>query len=295
MRYSSASSFRMALEARINARSAGSGTEVLRLRRSVAFERFLVRLAADDPGLWVLKGGTALEVRFGQLARPTQDVDVAFAGPSAADVAVDRVLDALSEDPHGDLFTFDVTDRRTLSVEEHRGAVIRLSVSAFLDGRVFERFVVDLVSAEGVPIPADFIEIGSQLEFADLPTVELSVLGLNAHFSEKLDAFCRQFEGRANTRVKDLVDLVLLIDDGLPPSTELVETVRTTFADRGRPEPSAELPPVPELWSEPFTEMAASVRLSVTDVTAAHAVVQSFWGQALAAALPIESAPTTDD
>jgi hypothetical protein len=38
---------------------------VMRLRKRVAFERFLAKLGAAEPGNWVLKGAFALELRLG--------------------------------------------------------------------------------------------------------------------------------------------------------------------------------------------------------------------------------------
>jgi len=286
MRYESAGAFRMALEARLNQRAAGAAEDVLRLRRAVAFERLLVRLACADEPRWVLKGGTALEVRYDRLARATRDVDLAFSGAEPAIDAADDLIDALASDPHGDLFTFEVTDRRVLSVVGLRGAVVRLAVTARLDGRVFERFVVDLVSSEGRPVPTDTIPIGHELAFADLPTVDLMVLDLRVHFAEKLDAFTQVFEDRENTRVKDLVDLVLLIERGLGADAELVEAVTRSFAEKERTLHSSPLAAPPPTWAEDYAAMAAAVRLSARDIDSGFELLQSFWQTALATNTP---------
>ena len=292
MRYESAGAFRMALEARLNQRAAGAAEDVLRLRRAVAFERLLVRLACADEPHWVLKGGTALEVRYDRLARATRDVDLAFSGTEPAVDAADDLIDALASDPHGDLFTFEVTDRRVLSVIGLRGAVVRLAVAARLDGRVFERFVVDLVSSEGRSVPAETIPIGHELAFADLPTVDLRVLDLRVHFAEKLDAFTQVFADRENTRVKDLVDLVLLIERGLPADAQLVDAVAQSFAEKERALPSAVLAEPPNGWTDDYASMAAAVRLSAADIDSGFAVVQTFWQAALAVTNP--STPDSD-
>ena len=51
-----------------------------RLRKEVAFDRLLARLLVVAPGRWVLKGGLALDFRFGERARTTRDIDLAIAG-----------------------------------------------------------------------------------------------------------------------------------------------------------------------------------------------------------------------
>jgi hypothetical protein len=76
MRYGTAEAFRAALEQRLNILAGGSGPAIQRLRKRVAFERFLVRVqrAPDNP--WLLKGAFALELRFGDRARTTRDMDL---------------------------------------------------------------------------------------------------------------------------------------------------------------------------------------------------------------------------
>ncbi|TCO58644.1 nucleotidyl transferase AbiEii/AbiGii toxin family protein [Actinocrispum wychmicini] len=51
--------------------------DVNRLRRQVAFERLLIRLANhEEPPGWVLKGGLALELRLTNECRATKDADL---------------------------------------------------------------------------------------------------------------------------------------------------------------------------------------------------------------------------
>lgn len=81
MRYLSPESFRSGVEARLKSSLSGSQADLLRARRIVVFERTFARLAVNDPGSRVLKGGAALEFRLNDRARATKDVDdVAFIG-----------------------------------------------------------------------------------------------------------------------------------------------------------------------------------------------------------------------
>lgn len=59
MTYSSGAAFRRALEDRLLAQSLRSNTPLVRLRKLVAFDRFLARLVQTHPGGWLLKGGGA--------------------------------------------------------------------------------------------------------------------------------------------------------------------------------------------------------------------------------------------
>jgi len=76
--YKTAGAFRTALENRLQARARDEGTDLQRLRRQVAFDRFLARMFSKGPKAaypWVLKGGYAMELRV-QSARTTKDLDL---------------------------------------------------------------------------------------------------------------------------------------------------------------------------------------------------------------------------
>jgi hypothetical protein len=53
----------------------GDARRYQQLRREVAFERVLARLVAEDPEMWLLKGGVALDYRL-RAARSTLDLDL---------------------------------------------------------------------------------------------------------------------------------------------------------------------------------------------------------------------------
>ena len=76
MRYASGSAFRRALEERLRTRSLDTGVPLVRLRKTVAFDRFLARIAAGPLTTWVLKGGFLMQLRIGDRARTTKDIDL---------------------------------------------------------------------------------------------------------------------------------------------------------------------------------------------------------------------------
>ncbi len=81
MTYDSGASFRRALEDRLRVQSLQTGVPLVRLRKTVIFDRFLVRLMQDPPDAWVLKGGLALQLRLGNRAGTTKDIDVLLTAP----------------------------------------------------------------------------------------------------------------------------------------------------------------------------------------------------------------------
>lgn len=274
MRYGDAEAFRAALEARLRHVATGD-QDLARRRRTVAFDRFLARLAVSQGDAWILKGGAALEFRMPDRARATRDIDLAFM--DSVDPA-DQLLDDLESDPFDDFFSFRVTRRRELSDAPDRGVVTRLSIDALLGGRVFERFVVDLVGTDDATAdPPERVELGRAFAFADLPLVELAVLDLRTHWAEKLSAYLRRYDDRPNTRVKDLVDLVLLIEHGLESDVRLHEAVVTTFSRREQELPGADLPSMADEWAEPFARMAVELALRAASASDAHSLVERFW------------------
>ena len=67
-----------ALEERLNRTARESNQDLTRLRRQIAFDRFLARLfSCNYSNRFVLKGGYALELRLHK-ARTTKDVDICF-------------------------------------------------------------------------------------------------------------------------------------------------------------------------------------------------------------------------
>ena len=82
--YKTPQALRTALEVRLLELAKRTGTDLQRLRRRVAFDRFLARLfneARDQPP-WFLKGGYAIELRI-QSARTTKDIDLSIAARAA--------------------------------------------------------------------------------------------------------------------------------------------------------------------------------------------------------------------
>lgn len=74
MRYGTPEAFRAALDQRLKNDAVVAGVALMRLRKRVAFERFLARLFAADAEGWVLTGAFALDLRLGLGTRTTKDI-----------------------------------------------------------------------------------------------------------------------------------------------------------------------------------------------------------------------------
>ncbi|OIO98304.1 MAG: hypothetical protein AUK03_01455 [Anaerolineae bacterium CG2_30_64_16] len=103
MTYQTAVAFRRALEDRLRRQSLQTGMALTRLRKLVAFDRFLARLVQAQPDAWMLKGGLVLQLRLGDRARMTKDIDVLLTLPHPE---VQRALVSASRLDLSDWFTF---------------------------------------------------------------------------------------------------------------------------------------------------------------------------------------------
>jgi hypothetical protein len=238
MKYTTPEAFRAALDQRIRNEAATSGVTVMRLRKRVAFERFLARLTIVDPQRWVLKGAFALDLRLGLRTRTTKDIDLA--GADDEQIATADLIAAGAINPH-DHFSFDVTRTPALDRVEIFRAV-RYSVTAEVAGRRFEQFPVDVALSEHPTAPSERLPIPSLLDFADIQPIEMSVIALEQHVAEKVHAYTATYgpQEQQSTRIKDLIDILLIAELATPDADRLRDSLVATFRNRARqPLPSA--------------------------------------------------------
>jgi hypothetical protein len=284
MPYATPGALRAAIEARLASHGMAAATGLDRLRRRVVFERVLVRLEHAMPGQWILKGGMALEVRLGDRARTTRDLDLALRAAADDGEAVrERLIEAMADDPEQDGFEFRIGAARPIGVDEAGRPGWRFPVDARLDGRTFAGVRLDVVARAEEISTTDRVRLRSVLAFAGFPDHEVEAVDPAQHFAEKLHALTRPHGDRPNSRVKDLPDLVLLLGEGLAPSAGLLATVEHLFAARATHEVPASLPGPPADWAERYATLADELDLVPRTVDEAMALLRSFWARTLAA------------
>jgi hypothetical protein len=269
---------RQALDDRLGNRARESGIDLERLRRRAAFERLLVRLELRAPNRWIVKGGMALEVRLGDRARSTRDLDLALRDAEGDGAAVRELLiDCLSIDEERDGFEFLVGEPRTITPDEAGRPGWRFSVESRMGGRTFARVRLEVVARADEISKTERVELPGVLDFIGLPRHEVEVVDPAQHFAEKVHAFTRTYGDRPNSRVRDLPDIVLLIDDGLEPSSELLALVSRLFESRATHELPGELPDPPAFWRENYPVLADELDVSARTLDEAMALVRAFW------------------
>lgn len=281
-RYRDAVALRRALEDRLKQDAEKSAADLGRLRRGVVFDRVGVRLSVDTETEWVLKGGAALEFRLQGRARATKDLDLAVTKAPADGAAVRALLiDALAEDPDEDWFSFRVGEPASLAVDGAGRGAWRFSVEAWLAGKPFAGIRLDVAARGDELAITEQLELPGALRFADVPARSIEAVEPRQHFAEKLHALTRDYGDRPNTRVKDLVDLVLLIENGLPADRRLVEVVHHVFAVRDTHPVPVGIPDPPPGWVADYVGLASDLTDTPPDFDSALALLRTFWASAL--------------
>lgn len=278
MAYESPAALRAALETRLGSRSRDSGVDLQRLRRRAAFERLLVRLELGAPRRWIVKGGMALEVRLGDRARSTRDLDLALREQAADGTAVrDLLIDCLSVDREGDGFEFLVGEPTEISADQAGRPGWRFSVVSRMGGRRFAGVRLEVVARADEISKTQRVELSGIFDFAGLERHEVEVVDPAQHFAEKVHAFTRSYGERPNSRVRDLHDIVLLIDDGLEPSREVFSIVSRLFEVRETHDMPIDLPAPPSFWREDYPAAASELDVSAKTLDEAMALLRDFW------------------
>jgi predicted nucleotidyltransferase component of viral defense system len=276
VRYASAEALRDALEARLGERGR-QGQSIARLRKQVAFERLLRRLQQVAPDLWLLKGGFALELRLADRARATRDIDLDWR--LSEEAATGALIDAARVDL-GDYFEFRLQRVDMPGNIEGRGQ--RWRATARLAGRTFEEVLVDVGYAAEPLLDPEMVALPSLLAFAGVEPVNVPAAALEQHLAEKLHAYTRRYAGgRPSSRVKDLVDIVLITEIAHVQARRLGDGIARLFEARGTHARPSALPRPPRSWAGPYASLAQDVGL-VPELDAAHTQAAAFLDPVLA-------------
>ena len=282
--YQSASALRTALEERLKLRSLDRNEDLNRLRRLVAFDRLLARLFADQEELpWIVKGGFGLEVRYKMEARTTKDIDLTLAEshkltrePTGGIAAVFDALQEAAARDIGDYFTASIGQpQQEFDAPPQGGA--RFQVEVRLDNRPFAKFHLDVGIGDTMVEQPEWKTNDEFLSFAGIPPARILIIPIAQQVAEKFHSYTLPRLQSANSRVKDLVDLVLIIDRECPEPTVARSAIEATFQRRSTHSIPEKLPYPPETWASSYTAMAQEVGLHQTTSEAAVDRLNDYW------------------
>jgi hypothetical protein len=261
-------------KARVTARNSGRPTN--ELLREFVYERLLARVFADldDPWVinhpWILKGGAALLVRV-EDARHSKDVDL-LARLHDIDDAVQQLRRALAVDL-GDFFRFDIQ-----SVQPTGGTELQPSV----DGRTLtilptvglkrlEQFKIDLVTGSLMTADPELLPAPALVRVRGIAAPTYRLYPAVDHLADKLCATETIYAGgRASSRARDLVDIVIMARTQTVTLSALRTAVTSERLKRNLPHRSAFQAPAE--WEESLYPKAASASRWSADLDFAGAV-----------------------
>jgi hypothetical protein len=184
--------------------------------RQARYDRFLSRVFAEgEQSEWLLKGGMSMLARVPR-SRTTKDVDLAaLAAPDLTEAQ--RALAALAQVDLGDHLTFRLIRSTATGLGENQpGVATRRYVFACIDadyGTQVDTVVVDVVVGPPPVGRPEVIEPANRLHLRrPLVTFPYRLYPVADQIADKVCATVdTQYPGgKRSTRVKDLVDLVLI-------------------------------------------------------------------------------------
>ncbi len=238
-----------------------------------------VRIFCNCNENWILKGGYSLELRFKDISgisRTTTDID--FALKELKNITEEKLWESLKDIAKIDLndwFTFVVNaPTKELALPTYGGW--RFLVISKIGTREFNKFNVD------VSISEDFVsnpmwEKGNDiLSFADIEPAKILIISTEKQFAEKIHAYTNPLLIN-NSRTRDLVDLIIYIDQGFKNKELLKKEISLTFKIRDTHEvPKIILEP-PQEWEKPYYNLANKWGASKVSLKEAHKHLSNFW------------------
>jgi len=285
-KFASPTAFRQALETRLKKMADERGVPLNTLRLKLMLERLLARLFAAPEPRWLLKGGYAMELRFRPRARTTKDIDLSVDSTGASAnlrTQLNDVRDALQSAVEMDLNDF-LTYLIGAASTELQGAPqdgARFPVEARMAGRTFGNFHIDVGIGDAITGAPETLDCDDLLAFAGIPPATVLAIPRAQQFAEKTHAYTYPWSDRQNTRSRDLVDLLILIERDLPPIDTLRAAIDATFAVRATHPKPDRLPEPPTAWAPEYAAMAEEIQLAAATLKQAHGRLVELWDEIL--------------
>ncbi len=245
-----------AVQARARTAAPGRATTTSNLQRQFVYDRFLERVFTASDGSWVLKGGTALLARV-RTARHSKDIDL-FRREGTLETAVGEIRAAAALDL-GDHLNFlpGRFDERGHHEGQPGRHLATLHLDAYAGVKVVVSFTVDIVTGSVITEEPDRYRPQPAVTVAGMVPTDYLLYPVADHVADKVCATVELHDGRPSSRVRDLVDLVVIARTqtlGAAALSRAIEAERITRA----------LDPItgwasPPPWSMSYAKVAKNV------------------------------------
>lgn len=222
------------VRARLLAVAKSQGADFNQVLVRFALERILYRLSqSTHADRFLLKGALLFTLWYGMPHRPTRDADLLGFGPSDLE-SIARTFRDIAGVKVEDGIIFDPT---TVSVDEIRKDAGYASARVLITGEIAKarcKTQIDIGFGDAVtPGPVDAVY---PVLIEDLPAPRLRTYPVYTVVSEKLHAIA--LLGMTNSRLKDYLDIWVLLDREVLDAHTLARAIAATFVRRGMSVPA---------------------------------------------------------
>jgi len=280
-KYGSAAAFKKALETHLRTQAEKVAAPFQTVQLKFVMERLLARLFHEPEPPWLLKGGFAMDLRFRPKARTTKDIDLSV-GLAVIGTESDfrcgfrDLLQQASEIDLGDYLVLRIGAPRSELTNAPAGGA-RFPCEGLLAGKVYAKFSIDVGVGDALIGEPEKLVGDDLLSFAEIGPAAAMVIPAAQQFAEKVHAYTFRWTDRINTRTKDLVDLVLLIERGNLDSVAVRDALEQTFSRRDTHPIPEVLPEPPPQWASDFIALAQEAEISTADLEQGFRVLDGYW------------------
>ena len=202
MAYKSATALEMAVKEAAKA----SSQDTNRAISGFYFHRLLCRVFTDGNASFVLKGGHGVLARTLD-ARAMRDIDLLSTSDNLEGALAD--LRHLAQRDLGDFIFFEHEGAEPIKADDEYRSGLSVRFVPVMGVKRMQPISIDLVVDE-VPLEgAEPISPADRIDVKGLITCDYLVYPVGAALADKLCALSERHNGRASSRVKDLVDIVI--------------------------------------------------------------------------------------
>lgn len=227
------------------------------LQRQFGYERFLARIFSVE-GDWVLKGGTALLCRT-RSARHSRDIDLFRRQGEVIEAVAELVrLATIDLGDHCE-FLAEIAEIRDERPERDGARPATIKVSGYVGRRRKFEFTVDTVVGSIITAEPEYRVPEPIVTIPGLESPSFRLYPIVDHIADKLCATFERFgdRNRPSTRVRDLVDLVVIARSQSMEVSALRRAIDAERSHRGLP-PIAEYR-TPDSWRSMYPKAARGV------------------------------------
>lgn len=205
------------------------------------FHRLLCRVFSEDNGRFVLKGGQSVLARTFD-ARVTRDIDLVAQEESLEEAIADLVQAASVDLDDFVSFIFDRAEQ--IKAEDEYRCGTKVWFTPFMGTKKLQPISIDLVVDEVRGLEPEVLTPVDRLNIDGLSVCDYRVCRAESALADKLLAMLELHDGRASSRIKDIVDILVY--------AKTCSIDGATLAERVEKEASARKVTMPDEFAAPL-------------------------------------------